>query len=319
MRADRLIALLLLLQRRQRVTAAEVASELEVSERTARRDLEALGMAGLPVYSERGRGGGWRLLGGGRTDLSGLSQAEARALFLVAGPQAQATPELKAALRKLVHALPEPLRASAEGAASSVVVDPSAWGEVRRTYRPAHLEDLEAAAAEGVQVRLGYSDRRGKESVRTVHPLGLALKGTVWYLMAATEEGLRTFRVSRVTSVERTGDPVVRPEGFDLAGAWEKVVERVDELRTPVEATALVESHALEILHWVFERRAATGPTGADGRIFVTLRGQGLRVLAYELAGFGQSVEVLSPPELRDELAKFGAELVSTYGCGNSG
>ena len=99
MRADRLVAILLLLQQRGQVTAAEVATELEVSERTARRDLDALGMAGLPVYSTQGRNGGWRLAGGGRTDLSGLTAAEARALFLVAGPSSATTPELRAALQ----------------------------------------------------------------------------------------------------------------------------------------------------------------------------------------------------------------------------
>ena len=125
MRADRLVAVLLLLQRRGHVTAAEVASELEVSERTARRDLDALGTAGIPVYSQQGRNGGWRLAGGGRTDLSGLTAAEAQALFLVAGPSSGATPELKAALRKLVRALPEPLRERAEAASAAVVVDRS--------------------------------------------------------------------------------------------------------------------------------------------------------------------------------------------------
>ncbi len=105
MRADRLVAILLLLQSRTHVTAAEVAAELEVSERTARRDLEALSMAGVPVYSRQGRNGGWQLLGGGRTDLSGLTADEARALFLVAGP-ASATPEVRTALRNLVRSLP---------------------------------------------------------------------------------------------------------------------------------------------------------------------------------------------------------------------
>ena len=105
MRADRLVAILLMLQTRGRVTAAEVATELEISERTARRDLDALGVAGLPVYSMQGRNGGWRLEGGGRTDLSGLTSAETQALFLLAGPRAT-TPELRAALRKLVRALP---------------------------------------------------------------------------------------------------------------------------------------------------------------------------------------------------------------------
>src|SRR5512146_1994143 len=100
MRADRLVAILLMLPTRGHGTAAEVAAELEVSERTARRDLDALGVAGLPVYSMQGRNGGWRLAGGGKTDLSGLNAAEAQALFLLAGPRAT-TPELRAALRKL--------------------------------------------------------------------------------------------------------------------------------------------------------------------------------------------------------------------------
>ena len=127
MRADRLVAILLMLQARGQVTAAEVATELEVSERTARRDLDALGMAGLPIYSRQGRNGGWQLAGGGRTDLSGLTASEARALFLVAGPASAATPEVKAALRKLVRALPEPFRDSAEAASTAVIVDPHGW------------------------------------------------------------------------------------------------------------------------------------------------------------------------------------------------
>src|SRR5918998_6750726 len=129
MRTDRLVAILLMLQRREQVTATEVATELEVSERTARRDLDALAMSGIPVYSIQGRGGGWRLLGGARTDLSGLTASEARALFLLAGPASASTPALRSALRKLVRALPSPFRADAESAADAVVVDPAGWGE----------------------------------------------------------------------------------------------------------------------------------------------------------------------------------------------
>src|ERR687897_1625779 len=144
MRADRLVATLLVLQARGRITAAELAEELEISERTARRDLEALGMAGIPVYSQAGRGGGWSLLGGARTDLSGLTAAEARTLFLVAGPSSSATPQIKAALRKLVQALPETFRADAEAAASAVVLDPAGWGG-STVPRPTHLDDLQRA------------------------------------------------------------------------------------------------------------------------------------------------------------------------------
>src|SRR5690242_14830537 len=151
------MALLLLLQRREHVTAPEVARELEVSERTARRDLDALAMAGVPVYSVQGRGGGWRLVGGARTDLSGLTAGEVRALFLVAGPAAQAPPVVKAALRKLVRALPEPFRLQAEAAASSLVREPQRWGSSQVEHQPPRfLDELQDAVIRGVQVRLGY-------------------------------------------------------------------------------------------------------------------------------------------------------------------
>src|SRR5580693_6751940 len=141
MRADRLVATLLYLQSRGRVTAQEVADELEVSIRTARRDLEALSIAGIPVYSQAGRGGGWTLVGGARTDLSGLTAAEARTLFLVAGPST-ATPDLKTALRKLVRARPATFRSEAEAAAGAVVLDPTGWDH-GAPAPPRHLEVLQ--------------------------------------------------------------------------------------------------------------------------------------------------------------------------------
>src|SRR5829696_5929814 len=221
MRADRLVATLLFLQSRGRVTAEEVADELEVSIRTARRDLEALGVAGIPVYSQPGRSGGWQLVGGARTDLSGLTAAEARTLFLVAGPSSAVTPEAKAALRKLVQALPETFRAEAEKAASAIVLDPAGWGG-RKPRTPPYLEALQSAVIAGVQVRLGYTDAGGTTTERTVHPLGL---------VADTTAGRRTFRVWRVQSMELTDEPAVRPPDFDLHRAWEEIVATLDERR----------------------------------------------------------------------------------------
>ena len=209
MRADRLVATLLVLQAKGRVTAAELADELEVSVEDARRDLEALAIAGIPVYSQPGKGGGWSLLGGARTDLSGLTAAEARTLFMIAGPSSTATPEAKAALRKLVQALPETFRADAEAAASAIVLDPAGWGGTA-TPDPHHLDVLQQAVIDGVQVRLAYADRTRSETERTVHPLGLVEKGSVWYLVADTDAGLRTFRVSRVRGRDghrRSGRP----------------------------------------------------------------------------------------------------------------
>jgi predicted DNA-binding transcriptional regulator YafY len=314
MRADRLVATLLLLQSRERVTAAEVAAELEISERTARRDLEALSMAGIPVYPQPGRGGGWALLGGARTDLSGLKADEVRALFTVAGPAAAATPELKAALRKLIRALPEPFRAGAETVASSVVVDPGGWGRSRRPWQPPMLPPLQDALAAGEQVVIEYADREGKASTRTIHPLGLAMKGTVWYLVAGTQAGQRTFRVSRVRAVERTGEPAERPDGFDLDDAWKQIVANVDEMRTPYRVTALVDGDVVPILHWVFDRQLVEiGEAHKDGRVEVTIGGHHVDQVAGQLAAFGNRVEVTGPLEAREHLARLGAELTATY------
>ncbi|MDH4075379.1 MAG: transcriptional regulator [Acidimicrobiia bacterium] len=321
MRADRLVAVLLLLQRRGKVTAAEVASELEVSERTARRDLEALSMAGLPVYATQGRGGGWHLLGGGRTDLSGLSAAETRALFVLAGPRA-ATPELRAALRKLVRALPEPLRDRAEAAADAVVLDPMGWdGAGGRslaapppTAEPEHLAAVQDAVIDAHRIWLDYVDRVGSVTRRTVDPWGLAAKAGRWYLVAGTDAGRRTFRVDRVRGVEPTGEAVVRPPDFDLAEAWAAITAGVDEIRLPVQVRALVDHSVMGILRRLLGERVRVGAGGTDGRAEVEIRAWNEYSLAAEIAGFGRAIEVLSPPGVRAHLARIAGELASVYG-----
>jgi predicted DNA-binding transcriptional regulator YafY len=316
MRADRLVAILLLLQARGQLTAAEVAEELEISERTARRDLDALGIAGLPIYSQQGRNGGWRLAGGGRTDLSGLTAGEARALFLIAGPSsATATPQVKAALRKLVRALPEPLRSGAEAASAAVVVDPGGWDDQARPRpTPPLLDAVQRAVVEGEQVSLGYVARNREPTTRVVHPLGLAAKGATWYLVANTKPGLRTFRVDRMTSVEATGEPVVRPPGFQLAEAWRLITDEIEQRRTPVRARALASPGAAQLCRWILGNRLRIGAPAADGRVEIELRGHRIDSLAGEIAGVGAGIEVLDPPELRDRLARVGAELTGLYG-----
>ncbi len=315
MRADRLVAALLYLQARGRVTARELAVELEISERTARRDLEALAMSGVPVYSQAGRGGGWSLIGGARTDLSGLTAAEARTLFLVAGPSSQATPEVKAALRKLVRALPETMRAEAEAAASAVVIDPSTWDRTT-VPPPPHLDALQRAVVEGKQVVLGYADREGKESLRTVHPLGLVVKGTVWYLVAGTEEGQRTFRVGRVRSVHMTGEPADRPDGFDLAATWREVMETLDATRATYPVVVRGGRAATGWLRGAFGNRVEISDTDDPDVIEARIRVHGPEAATAELAAFGTWIEVVEPQAVRDGLARLGAALSSRYGAG---
>lgn len=314
MRADRLVAILLLLQTRGQVTAGEVAVELEVSERTARRDLDALGVAGLPIYSIPGRNGGWRLAGGGKTDLSGLTAPEARALFLVAGPNA-ATPELRAALRKLVRALPESFRDDAQAASGAVVVDPHGWDRspTHAPQAPPLLDTVQHAVIDGRQLLLDYTARDGSVSHRVIHPLGLATKGPRWYLVADTERGMRTFRVDRMQHVESTDDPVVRPDGFDLAEAWRMITGEVDRIRAPLLVRARVHADVTGWCRMLFGTRLSIGPADDDGCVAVEIRGHNAESVARELAGFGANVEVLEPSEVREQLHRIGRELCETY------
>lgn len=318
--ASRLVSALLLLQARGRVTARELATELEVSEKTARRDLEALSAVGFPVYSQSGRGGGWQLLGGARTDLSGLTADEARALFLVAGASASVTPEAKTALRKLVRALPETFQADAEAAAQAVLVDIKGWGSGAPRARPEVLPDLERAVIERRQIDLGYRDRTQKVSQRTVHPLGLVSKGDVWYLLAHTEAGSRTFRVSRIQSVVVTDLPAVRPDGFDLATAWRDVASTVAELRTQVRATIRIHPRHVWGLRHQFgddlsltEFAGSDEPDAWDDRLEAIVGGPSAIVIAQHLAGWGAEIEVIEPPEVQAELVRIAHELLSRY------
>lgn len=312
MRADRLVATLLLMQTRGRVTAAEIAAELEVSVATARRDLEALSAAGVPVYPQPGRGGGWSLVGGARTDLSGLTEPEARALFLLAGPSASAVPELKSALRKLVRALPQTFRTDAEAAADAVVIDPARWGEHDQT-RPELVELLQRAVVERRKVRMEY-DKAGERSERVVDPWGLVDKDAVWYLVAGTDRGPRTFRVDRIVDAVSTDEIAYRPADFDLSTAWEEVVGEVEQRRAATSATALIAPRLLPILRKQQGRHCEIDGPVADGRIQVRVTAPTPRMIAQQLAGWGAEIEVLTPQSVQTELAILGAELLARYG-----
>ena len=313
MRADRLVATLLVMQARGRVTAAELATELEVSVATARRDLEALSAAGVPVYPQPGRGGGWSLVGGARTDLTGLTSAEARALFLLAGPAGGVAPPVRSALRKLVRALPDTFRADAEAAADAVVVDPARWG-ARDRHRPAVVGRLQDAVVARRKVTFDYPGRDTGVTRRLVDPLGLVDKDEVWYLIAGTEKGQRTFRVDRMTGAEVTAEPAVRPADFDLTREWERVVGTVEQRRSLLSATVLIAGRLLPVLRDHFGRHCETLETLVDGRVKVRVAAPMALSIAEQLAGWGASVEVLEPESVRAELARLGAELVARYG-----
>src|SRR5438067_10350690 len=312
MRADRLVATLLLMQSRGRVTATELASELEVSVATARRDLEALSAAGIPVYPQPGRGGGWSLIGGARTDLSGLSAAEAQALFLLAGPVAAGSDAGRAALRKLVRALPQTFRADAEAAASATMVDPTRWGE-RDRHRPELVDVLQSAVIRRRKVRLSYANSARQRTERLVDPWGLVDKDDIWYLIAGTERGQRTFRVDRIVAAEPTDQPAERPDDFALSTAWRDVVGAVEERRSRTWATVLIETRFVPILRDHFGRHCHTEDELDDGRSRVRIGAPTPLDIARNLAGWGGLVEVLDPDSVQDQLARIGAELTARY------
>lgn len=295
------------------MTVAQVAAELEVSERTARRDLEALAVAGIPVYSQRGRGGGWSLVGGARTNLTGLTADETRALFLTAAPAAT-SPEARALLRKLVRALPAPLRPAAEAAARAGFTDPTDWSRATSTAAEPHLDALQRAVVEGVQLRLGYATPGRVPGTRTVHPLGLATKAGVGYLVAGTLDGLRSFRLSRVTSAAPTGAPVDRPDGFDLPTVWRELAARMEERLQAATVRVRASPDAVGILHRLFGSRLRSVRQLPDAWPELEIDGPSPSVVASQLAGLGGRVEILGPPEARAHLARVGAELTALYG-----
>lgn len=317
MRADRMIATLLLLQARGRVTAAEVAGELEVSVATARRDLEALSSSGVPVYPQPGRGGGWSLVGGARTDLSGLTAGESQALFTLLGPTAATSPEATTALRKLLRALPGTFRADAEAAAAAVRQEREGWGEIGRD-RPALVDTVQQAIIDRHRIRVAYGGRGSAPRTRQLSPLGLVDKDGVWYLLAVPDEsddgGVRTYRIDRMSALTVTDERAVRPDGFDLAAEWRRVVEYVEQQRARVSATLVVDRRHLWVLRGHFGHYLdIVGEHDAD-RITVSVAAHTARSVAEQLAGWGAMIEVLGPPEVRAELARIGGELVASYG-----
>jgi predicted DNA-binding transcriptional regulator YafY len=307
-----LVAVLLLMQARGRVTAAEVADELDISVATARRDLEALSTAGIPVYPQPGRNGGWQLIGGARTDLSGLSAPEAQALFLLVGPAASIAPDAKAALRKLVRALPQTFREHAEAAAEAVVIDPARWGEHTKE-RPELVRRLQDAVVRCLKVRLVYAGRGREQSERVVDPLGMVDKDDIWYLIASTPNGQRTFRVERVASAELTDEPFERPAEFDLSTAWNEIVEQMEVRRSGLTATVVMDERHL----WVMQDRLGRHceVDGMEGdRVRIKVTAPTPLMIAQHLAGWGGAIEVLDPPSVQAELARLGRELATRYG-----
>jgi predicted DNA-binding transcriptional regulator YafY len=301
-RADRLLSLLFLLQAHGRMTAPDLGRRLEVSTRTVLRDVEALSAAGVPVWTGRGRGGGISLVPNWRTDVSGFTTSEARALFSGASGMADPQrPAWESAVRKLLAVTPAEQRAPFQRAAERILVEPAGWRS--REATPPHLAALQEAVFSARRVRLRYrSAGATRASTRTLDPIGLVAKGGVWYLVAATRDGERLFRVDRVVDLDVLDDPV--PADLpELPAVWSQLRERVQRPQVPGVAVRV---------------RVAAADAGLLLRIAapvveVVATFRALPAARAVLLGLGTLVHVLEPPELVADLVATARDVLGRY------
>ena len=306
MRASRLVQLLLFLQTRGRTTAAVLARELEVSERTVHRDVDALSAAGVPIYAERGPHGGIQLIDGYRTRLTGLTGDEAEALFLsgLPGPAAELGlgTVVAAARLKVLAALPSELRVRASRLVERFHLDAAGW--FHASEEVPHLAVLADAVWESRRVQVTY--RRGdKEVERSLEPLGLVLKAGVWYLVAGSEGHVRTYRVSRIRAAIAGEEPVARPPDFDLASYWAESITAYERDAPRIAITVRVDPAVLGVLADAVggqavrhaERIPADDP---EGWIHLRLTADWPEEVPGRLIMLGSRAEILDPPEVRD-------------------
>ncbi len=319
MRASRLVQLLLLLQSRGKLTAGALAVELEVSERTIHRDVDALSAAGVPIYAERGPHGGIQLVDGYRTRLTGLTADEAEALFLsgLPGPAAELGlgTVVAAARLKVLASLPSELRARAARLVERFHLDASAW--FHDADHVPHLAALAESVWEGRRCVITY--RRGGAAVeRLVDPLGLVLKAGVWYVVAAVEGAPRTYRAARVLGVRRTDQPVARVADFDLASYWAQSTRAYEQDAPRITVTVRVSPDAYgSLVDCVGERavRSATRLEAADpdGWDRLSMEVDWPEEVPGRLLGVGGGIEVLGPPQVRRRMRQLAEEAARRY------
>ena len=319
MRADRLLSLIMLLQTRGQMTAEELAVELEVSKRTIYRDIEAVSIAGVPVYANGGPGGGYALLDSYRTSLTGLNENEIRALFMltIPGPIADlgVSQQLRAAILKLTSSFADEHYGHTDFLRQRLHLDAASWFQTEEPVP--HLKIIQEATWQDRQLVLSYRRRNGMASEQIVSPYGLVAKASIWYLVAATDKGMRVYRVSQVKSAQMTQTHFARTQDFELAKFWADwvsdyqtslpkypVILRVapdlipvlpsilgDGVRTPIEQ-AQPDSEGWRVVKHTFER---------------------IEEAQTSVLGMGASVDVIAPEELRVNVLKLASDVVVHY------
>jgi predicted DNA-binding transcriptional regulator YafY len=309
MRASRLLSILMTLQARGRVTAQVLATECEVSLRTIYRDIDALSAAGVPVYSDRGSAGGYRLLEGYRTRLNGLSLEEAKALFLsgLTGPAAALGlgPVMAAAQLKLTAALPAEMRSAADQMRACFHLDAPGWFHEKEL--PVHLRDIAVAVWNQRLIEIRYRSWKA-ETRRRVAPLGLVLKSGAWYLAGLVDDSTRTYRIARIREMKVLDEGFERPSDFDLEAYWTQSTQRLERQLHQNCATVRLSPVGFKMLEPLTSQFVSAlteiGEADADGYRTVVMPVGSLWQASSQLLRFGVDAEVLGPPELRDKMSE---------------
>jgi predicted DNA-binding transcriptional regulator YafY len=324
MRADRLISLLMLLQARGRMTAQELAAELEVSERTIYRDINALSASGVPVYAESGPGGGCALLDSYRTNLTGLTADEARALFMLNIPaaldQLGVTQELKAALLKLSAALPAARRRDEERIRQRIHLDSTWWFQSEEPLP--HLQMLYRAMWDDrvveVTLRLKFGALLETQTDRLIAPYGLVAKAGVWHVVARKSDQLCVYRVADVLDVCITEQHFERGANFDLVDFWQAWCDQVEQNRPRYEVVLRLAPHFVTEVHHYLGEEVQAAIARADrsdeqGRVMIRVTFESLEEARGRCLSLGRAVEVLEPEALRKSMRDYAEQIRQVY------
>jgi predicted DNA-binding transcriptional regulator YafY len=321
MQASRLLSILMLLQARGRTTAATLAQAMEVSERTILRDIDQLSAAGVPLWGERGRAGGFQLREGWSTQLTGMTEPEANALLLAGLPGPATELGLGAAAAsarlKMVASLPSAWREQADRVGQRLHIDPVDWYRAQDT--PKFLREVADAVWHGRRLTLDYESWRGAAQ-RELEPLGLVLKAGAWYVLARTvgSESVRTYRLASILALKGVGRAFKRPRGFDLARSWQASAARFEAELHKLQARVRVSPRGLK---WLSNGRirvvalpdAAGERSDRAGWREVLLPIESIEHGARQLLSFGAEVEVIAPAALRSEVLKQARGVVALY------
>lgn len=317
MRADRLLNIMILLQNRGKMTAKELANELGVSDRTILRDMDALSTAGIPIASERGKEGGWRLLDNFRSKLSGLNIDDMKALFLLPSEKLLEDLELNSQAldtrEKLLAAIPGTYRDEAQAMWERIHIDSSTW---RQSKEKVHaLKTVQQAVWENKKLKIYYEQANGEQKERLIEPLGLVAKGNKWYLVASRNGGLRNYRVSRIHSAKVENETFRRPLHFNLAAYWEQ--SKVEFIQKLPKYDVQVEIHPAIIKRINFTGKFVqvikTENPNRDKWVPATLRFNDKQEAIEFILGFANKMKVIAPKDLPNEVVSSAMSVVNFY------